>query len=244
MFAPIVRRTPQSRTNPPGPGFTHLRYPVPSVMLIVTIDGPSGTGKSTVSKAAATAMSLPYLDTGAFYRAATLAVIRSQVDPSDAASVLSVVSEATFDQRDGITYLDGEEVSEEIRTDRITRAVSEVSAYPVVRQRLVELQRSWVDQVGGSAVVEGRDIGSVVFPAAQVKVYLDARPEVRAARRAAQAGEDPTETSVDLLRRDQADSTRSASPLIVPSGAHVIDTSDLTFEEVVDTVVRLVDSKS
>jgi CMP/dCMP kinase len=212
--------------------------------MIVTVDGPSGTGKSTVSRAVSEATGLPHLDTGAFYRAATLAVLESGTDPDDPDEVPFVVSRVILDQVEGATFLDGRDVSEQIREDPVSRAVSAVSAHPVVRSMLVALQRQWVQEHGGRAVVEGRDIGSVVFPDADVKVYLDARPEVRARRRALERSEDPTEVARAIERRDRLDSTRAISPLTVPEGAVVVDTSDMSFEEVVDHVVGLVPTGS
>lgn len=209
--------------------------------LLVTVDGPSGTGKSTVSRAVAHRASLPYLDTGAFYRAATLAALRAGVEPEDARGVERVVRDAGFDQVDGRMYLDGEDVSEEIRGDEVTSAVSAVSSHPNVRRILVEQQRAWVSRHQSGAVVEGRDIGSVVFPTATLKLYLDARPDVRAQRRAVQIGDDPDEVFDDLSRRDHLDSTRAASPLTIPQGAVVVDTSDLSFAQVVDRVLDLID---
>ena len=212
--------------------------------LIVSMDGPSGTGKSTVSKAVAERLGLPHLDTGAFYRAATLAVLRSGADLDDDDAVLAEMSELELDQSESRMYLNGEDISEEIRGEGVTKAVSRVSAIAAVRTLLVEKQRSWVEQRGGRAVVEGRDIGSVVFPDATLKVYLDATPEVRAKRRALQVGDDLEETIVDIVRRDHADSTREASPLSVPPGAVIVDTSDLSFDAVVDRVVALVGERS
>ena len=144
--------------------------------MIVTIDGPSGTGKSTVSKAVASKAGLPHLDTGAFYRAATLAALREAVDLGDANAVGAVVSGISLDQNRGLMFLDGDDVSADIRGERVTDAVSQVSSHPEVRRILVSRQRGWVAEHEGRAVVEGRDIGSVVFPDATLKIYLDARP--------------------------------------------------------------------
>lgn len=212
--------------------------------LIVTVDGPGGTGKSTVSRLVAGRAGLPHLDTGAYYRAATVAVLRSGVVPSEGDVVVAVVSASTLDQEDGRMYLDGEDVSEEIRGEDVTRAVSAVSSHSGVRQLLVGMQRSWISRHGGRGVVEGRDIGSVVFPEAEVKIYLDASAEVRARRRAFQTGEDPDEVLADLNRRDHLDSTREVSPLTVPDGAVVIDTSDMALDDVVDRVLDVIASKS
>lgn len=212
--------------------------------LIVTIDGPSGSGKSTVSRAVASIAELPHLDTGAFYRAATLAAIRSGVDLSDGESVARIVRSLVLDQQAGVMTCNGENVSDEIRGEVVTGAVSEVSAHPQVRWILVDHQRDWVDRHEGRAVVEGRDIGSVVFPEANLKIYLDASADVRAARRATQDGVDPNDVLTDLRVRDHKDSTRQASPLTVPDGAMSINTSDLSFDEVVAEVVSAVSGKS
>lgn len=208
--------------------------------MIVTIDGPSGTGKSTVSRLVAARLGVPHLDTGAFYRAATVAVIRSGVDPGFEDAVIRVVADHDYAQEDGRMLLDGEDVSGEIRTDAVTLTVSRVAANPAVRRLLVEEQRSWVRRNGDRGVVEGRDIGSVVFPDASHKFYLDARSEVRAVRRALQDHDDPAEVLADLARRDHIDSTRDASPLTVPDGAMVVDTSDMTIDQVVERIVSLV----
>ncbi len=212
--------------------------------MIVTVDGPSGTGKSTVSKAVASKAGLPHLDTGAFYRAATLAALREVIDLADSDAVVDVVNGMSLEQDNGIMFLDGEDVSAEIRGDRVTNAVSQIASYPEVRRILVSHQRAWVAEHGGRVVVEGRDIGSVVFPAATLKIYLHARPEVRALRRATQVGEDPDRIIGDLARRDHFDATRDASPLTIPDGAVTIDTSELTFDQVVERVLSLIVAKS
>lgn len=211
---------------------------------VITVDGPSGTGKSSVSRAVAHRASIPHLDTGAFYRAATLAVVRSGVDLNDPEAVVGVVKTVRLDQSEGRMFLDEEDVSDDIRGDDVTTAVSLVSAYPEIRSILVGYQREWVARHGSRAVVEGRDIGSVVFPDAGLKIYLDARPEVRALRRALQAGDDLDRVRADQARRDLFDSTRSTSPLTVPNGAVVVDTSDLGFDEVVDYILGLIPRES
>jgi cytidylate kinase len=243
--SPIVRipnRTPLRGRDP------HLSNPsITSPLvndLIVTIDGPSGTGKSTVSRAVAAEVGLPHLDTGAFYRAATVAALRAAVDIDDDLAVAGVVGKATMDQRHGVMFLDGEDVSEAIRSPDVTAAVSRIAANPEVRRLLVSHQRNWVARHAGRAVVEGRDIGSVVFPDATLKIFLDARPEVRAGRRAVETGDDQGTVLEDLMRRDRLDSTRTASPLTVPENAVVIDTSDLDFEDVVARVVGLIRDQS
>lgn len=141
-------------------------------------------------------------------------------------------------------FLDGRDVSSEIRNDDVTAAVSAVSAHPEVRAMLVDQQRAWVEEHGQRGVVEGRDIGSVVFPDAALKVFLDASAQVRAERRARETGEPLEAVLADLNRRDRLDSTRSASPLAVPDGAIVVDTSDLTFDQVVACLLELIESKS
>jgi cytidylate kinase len=149
------------------------------------------------------------------------------------------VAGIVLDQERGRMFLDGEDVSEEIRAQDATDASSRVSTHPEVRGLLVIYQREWVARHDNRAVVEGRDIGSVVFPDATLKVYLDATPEVRAGRRAAQSGLDSTEVLEELSDRDRRDSTRDASPLIVPDGAVIIDTSDLSIDEVAGMIVDL-----
>jgi cytidylate kinase len=207
--------------------------------LIVTLDGPAGTGKSTVSAVVADRLGLPCLDTGAFYRAAGLAALRAGVDLDDHQAVSDVVAAISLDQDEGRMLLDGEDVSEEIRSPAATEASSRVSTHPEVRGLLVVYQREWVARHDNRAVVEGRDIGSVVFPEATLKVYLDASPEVRAERRSAQTGMDKVEDLEEIGHRDRRDSTRDASPLIVPDGAVVIDTGGMSVEEVAGMIVDL-----
>ncbi|MFZ0627370.1 MAG: (d)CMP kinase [Acidimicrobiia bacterium] len=211
--------------------------------LVIAMDGPAGTGKSTVSRAVASELGLPHLDTGAFYRAAGLAALRSNLDLGNEMAVVNRIAEATLEQANGRMYLDGVDVTSDIRTPRATTASSIVSAYPAVRSVLVGLQRAWVGDHGGRAVVEGRDIGSVVFPNATVKVYLDATPETRARRRSDETGEPYPEVLTQVIERDSRDSTRADSPLIVPSGAHVIDTSTLGLDEVIEHVLALIESR-
>ena len=207
--------------------------------LIVTMDGPAGTGKSTVSRLVADRLGIPRLDTGAFYRAAGLAALRAGIDLDDHSAVADLVAGLQLDQSEGRMLMDGVDVSEEIRTQIVTEASSRVSIHPDVRGLLVVYQREWVTRNENRAVVEGRDIGSVVFPGATVKLYLDARPEVRAQRRAAQTGEEYDLVLDDLRSRDRRDSTRQASPLTVPDGAVLIDTSDMDVKQVVEKVVGL-----
>jgi len=212
--------------------------------VVIAIDGPGGVGKSTVARGVADALGLPYLDTGATYRATGLAVLRAGADPSDAAQALRALEAASISYEDGTIRLDGEDVSVEARSSEATAASSLVAAIPDVRAAVVALQRDWVAVHGGRAVLEGRDIGTVVFPDAPVKAFLTARPEIRAARRAGDddaAGRDVNEVAADLEARDHADSTREVSPLQSADDAVIIDTSDMGIDAVIAAVLRLVD---
>ncbi len=210
------------------------------VAVVIAIDGPSGVGKRTVTRAVATALELAYLDTGSTYRAATLAVLAAGVDINDEQAVLEVVRSHAIDYVASGVVLDGVSVAQAVRTDRVTSNVSAISAHPKVRSEIVEIQRDWVARHGGDAVVEGRDIGTVVFPDTPHKIYLTARPEVRAARRAGDeeaGGATIAEIAVALRARDSADSSRAVSPLRPADDAAIIDTSDIGIEEVVNTIV-------
>ena len=213
--------------------------------MVVAIDGPSGVGKSTVSRAVALALNLAYLDTGSTYRAATLAVLDADVDIGDEQAVLEVVRSHPIDYGTEGVLLDGVSVAQEVRTDRVTSKVSTVSAHPAVRAEIVAVQRAWVSRHGGDAVVEGRDIGTVVFPNTRNKIYLTARQDVRAARRARddEAREATVaEIAAALQARDEADSTRKASPLRPASDATIIDTSDIGIEQVVEAVLDTIEN--
>jgi cytidylate kinase len=208
---------------------------------VVAIDGPSGAGKSTVARSTADALGLPALDTGAMYRAVTLAVLHRGIDPSDGDRCAAVAREVDL-QIDGTVVLDGHDISRSIRGPEVTAAVSTVSAHPGVRSALVARQRGWVDQHGGG-VVEGRDIGTVVFPDATVKVFLTASERERARRRqrdeaAAERTVDVESVREDLERRDRADSTRPVSPLQPAEGALVLDTTNLSVADIVSTIVE------
>lgn len=219
---------------------------------VIAIDGPAGTGKSTVSKLLAQRVGAHYLDTGAMYRAATLAVQRAGVSPEAPDAIAAVVADARIELRaDGSggswVFLDGDDVSAPIRTDEVTNAVSAVSAVPAVRSKMVALQR--LHAVDDFVVVEGRDIGTVVFPDAQVKIYLTATPEARALRRHRQnlaAGRDSDFEQVleSVNRRDHLDSTRTVSPLRPADDAVIVDTSDLSLEQVLDELVGLVQTRT
>jgi cytidylate kinase len=210
--------------------------------VVIAIDGPGGVGKSTVSQRVATLLGFVHLDTGSTYRAATLAAVRGGIDAADAAAVTAAVDASIIDYDEQRILLDGHDVSAEVRSAEVTAAVSAVSAIPAVRSRIVAMQRKWVADRGGEAVVEGRDIGTVVFPDAGLKVYLTATPEVRAARRAgdAEAGSlDVDAIAADLRRRDHLDSSREVAPLRPAEDAHIVDTSELSLDQVVAAVLRL-----
>jgi CMP/dCMP kinase len=219
---------------------------------IVAMDGPSGTGKSTVSRRLAAAGSAAYLDTGAMYRAVTLAVLRAGLDGADPAAeavALDAVPQlqSVVDPGAPRILLVGEDVESEIRGPAVTAAVSAVSAVPAVRAAMVERQRKIVSDAlaTGGIVVEGRDIGSVVVPDAPLKVYLTASEEVRAARRGAQDRKsgrdaDPAAVLADVRRHDRLDSTRKTSPLHAAADAIVLDTDDLSVDAVLDELLRLV----
>jgi CMP/dCMP kinase len=195
---------------------------------VIAIDGPAGSGKSTVSRALSTRLGVDRLDTGAMYRAVAWAALERGIDPDDRASVASLAQALTITIGERVEA-DGTDVTEAIRGPRVSRAVSAVAANPAVRAVLVERQRQWVAERGGG-IVEGRDIGSVVFPHADIKIYLTASPDERARRR-------PEEGADGVARRDRLDSTRAASPLGVADGARVIDTTDREVEDIVEEVV-------
>jgi cytidylate kinase len=212
----------------------------------VTLDGPSGTGKSSVARAVAARLGAAYLDTGAMYRAATVAVLDAGIDPEDAAAVAGVVAGARIDVGTAadteLVQVDGVDVAVRIRGAEVTRAVSAVSAVPAVRRQLVDQQRALV-AAADAVVVEGRDIGTVVLPDATCKIYLTAAPEARAQRRAGQLGvTDPAEIAAiaaDLRRRDTYDSSREDSPLRPAADAVVVDSTELDRDQVVARVVDL-----
>ncbi len=205
--------------------------------MIIAIDGPAGSGKSTVSRRLAERLGWNHLDTGAFYRAATLAVLRAGGDPSHPDEVMAAIKGRRFHQEKSHMLLDDEDVSLAIRSPEVTVGVSPVSAHAEVRAQMVEEQRRWVAERGHDAVVEGRDIGTVVFPQAELKVWLMATSGERARRRAAQTGDDPLQVATDLRRRDEADATRTVSPQIPAPDAVHIDTTDLTVDEVVEAIL-------
>jgi CMP/dCMP kinase len=208
---------------------------------VVALDGPSGTGKSTVARRLASRLGARYLDTGAMYRAATVAVLRGGIDVTDPVAVTRAVEAAkivisTDPEQVSIT-LDGDPVDADIRSAETTAAVSAVSAVAAVRALLVDAQRELI--ADGGIVVEGRDIGSVVWPTARPKVYLTASPEARARRRAGELESDVASVAADSNRRDELDSSRAASPLRQASDAIELDTTDLDVDEVVAKLLEL-----
>jgi len=213
------------------------------VGVVVAMDGPSGSGKSSTSRGVATRLGMRYLDTGAMYRAMTWWMLEHHIDVDDPEAVAAQVDGPTLesgtDPSSPTITADGTDVSGPIRGEAVTGAVSAVSAVPQVRARLLELQRELIGD--GGIVVEGRDIGTVVAPGADVKIYLTADPSARASRRTAeQAGSDVAATEEDLLRRDRIDSGRATSPLAMADDAIHIDTTPYTLDEVIERVVALV----
>lgn len=217
--------------------------------LIVAVDGPSGTGKSTMCRALAKRLDAKYVDTGAMYRVATLAVLRAGVDPADTAKVIEATADLPLEVSDDpdsteVLYA-GEDVKAEIRGAEVTKHVSAVSAIPEVRVNLVELQRKLARE-SGRAIVEGRDIGTVVLPDAPAKVFMTASAEVRAKRRYDQnvaAGREADFDAVlaDVQRRDEADSSRATSPLKPADDAVLVDTSEMTPDEVLAALTEVVE---
>ena len=207
--------------------------------LVVAIDGTSGSGKSSTSRGVASALGLRYLDTGAQFRAMAVAMLRLGVDVSDpqavAAHAGAPVIESGTDPENPTIRLDGEDVEVAIRGAEATAAVSPVAAVPEVRERLLQMQRAIIGD--GGIVVEGRDIGSVVAPNADLKIYLSADPSARAERRALEVGGDRGSTEVELLRRDAIDSSRATAPLVVPEGAVHVDS---TYESLEGVIARIV----
>jgi CMP/dCMP kinase len=223
-----------------------------SSSLVIAVDGPAGTGKSSVSRGLALALDARYLDTGAMYRIVTLAVLRAGIDLDDEDAIgmtaANVDLAVGYDPEEDRSYLAGEDVSAEIRGDEVTKAVSAVSAVPAVRTRLVQLQRE-LAAGQGSVVVEGRDIGTVVLSNADVKIFLTASAEERARRRndqniASGLGDDYEAVLADVKRRDHLDSTRKVSPLRAAADALVVDTSDMTENQVIAHLLDLVTQRA
>ena len=210
-------------------------------MTVVAIDGPAGAGKSTVARLVAARLGFRYVDTGAIYRALAFEALERQANLGDGAALAWIASEVEISADGSEVSVDGEKVTDQIRTEEVSAAVSRVAAHAEVRAALIELQRSAAE--GSSCVMEGRDIGTAVFPDAEVKVFLTADAATRAARRWEQMGS-PASPSVaeveDSIReRDRVDSQRATSPLVRPDDAHVIDTSGRPVDDVVEAIVKL-----
>ena len=207
-------------------------------MIVVALDGPAGAGKSTIAKALAAKLQVRYLDTGAMYRAVTFAVMNSGIDLLNQDLVAELARESKMLLTDESVVINGLDATVAIRSSEVTAAVSTVAANSQVRTELRERQRQWITDHNGG-VVEGRDIGSVVFPDATLKVYLTASPIVRAKRRVAQSGGNVDEIAAAIASRDLQDSSRSDSPLTQTDDAVTIDTSERSIHEVVTQLVEL-----
>lgn len=205
-------------------------------MTVIAIDGPAGSGKSTIAASLAARLGLEVLDTGAMYRAVTYAVLAAGVDPAAEAEASKVAADAEIVMSDAMVLVNGTDATTAIRGPEVSAAVSIVAAYPPVRARLRELQRQWMGDHGGG-VVEGRDIGTVVFPDATLKVFLVADPAVRAQRRAGDGHLDATQAAANISERDRLDSSRDDSPLVAAADSVVVDTSLLSVDEVLDEVL-------
>lgn len=207
--------------------------------VVVAIDGPAGAGKSTVAKALANALKLKYLDTGAMFRAVTSLVLSSGLDTHDEIAVGSIAQSMNLVMEHGTVVANGSDVTADIRSMAVTNAVSTVAANSLVRANMRDRQREWSDLNNGG-VIEGRDIGTVVFPDAVIKVYLTASPRVRAERRVAEAGGNIDEIERSIAERDLKDSTRADSPLQESADSVVVDTSNRTIDDIVNSIVELV----
>lgn len=217
--------------------------------IVVAIDGPAGAGKSTVAKRVAEKLGFVYINTGAMYRAIALWALRLKTELSDMHRLEQLAKEAKVELSSGGSqvFLNGEDITEAIRSPEVTEAASKVSAVPAVRRALLGLQRSMAEQT--SVVMEGRDIGSVVFPEAQVKIFLDADPEERARRRTRElkqsgASADSAVVASEMRERDERDRTRAEAPLVQPPDAQLIETTGLNLDEVEAAVLKVVRART
>ncbi len=222
-----------------------------AALKVIAIDGPAGSGKSTVARQVAARLGLDYLDTGAMYRAVAFEAIRRGIDPEDAPTVAELARQIEISVAADKVVVNGDDATVEIRSPEVTRAVSTVAANPEVRREMVLRQREWADTRGGG-VVEGRDIGTVVFPSATLKVYLTASETERASRRSRemlerdfdQAAADMAQVAHEIARRDRIESTRAASPLAVADDAVQVDTTGMDAAQVVAQVMELVEERT
>ena len=210
-------------------------------LRIVAIDGPAGAGKSTIAKALAVALNIQYLDTGAMYRMVSFAALRDGIDLNNESAVADIAKSMNVVMSSDRFIVDDVDVTDIIRGPQVTEAVSTVAALSSVRSELRAAQRTWVENAGGG-VVEGRDIGTVVFPDATLKVFLTASPAVRAQRRVAQSGGDVVVIEEQIRQRDHLDSTRADSPLRESNDSLFIDTTDLSIDAVVKQITSSVES--
>lgn len=211
----------------------------PAPLRVIAIDGPAGAGKSTIARALASELGLEYLDTGAMYRGVTFAALRAGIAVDDVEAVAALARRVDLQVADRV-LVDGVDATTAIRTPEVTAAVSAVAANSEVRAEMRRQQQEWAEARGGG-VIEGRDIGSVVFPDASLKLFLTASPRVRAERRAAENGGDVDAIEADIARRDQYDSSRADSPLTEAQGALVVDTTGRTIDEVVAHIAELLE---
>jgi len=207
---------------------------------VIAIDGPAGAGKSTIARALAARLGLEYLDTGAMYRGVTFAALRAEMSLDDTEGVAELSRRVDLEVGERGVFVDGVDATAAIRTAEVTGAVSKVAANSGVRSEMRARQQRWAAERGGG-VIEGRDIGSVVFPDAELKLYLTASPRVRAERRVAEAGGDVDEIERAIAARDHYDSTRDDSPLTEAAGSTLVDTTGLTVEEVLQHIEGLLE---
>lgn len=207
-------------------------------MAVVAIDGPAGAGKSTVARLVAKAVGLPYLDTGAMYRCVALETLNTNIDPHDERAVSRVAHQVSIHLSEESVFLNSVDVSTEIRTPEVASIVSIIAAHSGVRDAMREQQREWIRQHGGG-VVEGRDIGTVVFPSAEVKIFLTASPHERARRRLHQSGGDIEQVAHSIAERDHIDSTRADSPLRPHEESILVDSSGKSIDDVVGEIVTI-----
>lgn len=211
-------------------------------MRVIAIDGPAGAGKSTIGKVLATRLGLEYLDTGAMYRAVTSAAMHAGLDLDDLEAIAALARLCALDVGANGVHVDGRDVTVEIRGPEVTSNVSKVAANSGVRAEMRARQRAWAEERGGG-VIEGRDIGTVVFPDAELKLFLTASPRVRAERRVAQSGGDVDEIERSIAERDRLDSSRADSPLAEAGDARLVDTTGLGIDEVVTTLLELLENR-